>query len=73
MHYVWKVILKENRHIENKQIFLFIQIRLNGTSLKKGKKCLPNEHLNHEKSISWLFLSEIIILNNLGLLKKVGS
>ena len=63
----------ENGHIEDKQRFLFIQIGLNGISLKKGKKCLPNEHLDHEESISWLILSEIIIFNNLGLLKTFES
>ena len=62
----------ENGHIENKQRFLFIQIGTNGTSLKKGKRCMPNEHLDHEKSISWLLLLEIIIFNNLGLLKTFG-
>ena len=62
----------ENGHIESKPRFLFIQIGLNGTSLKKGKSCLPNEHLDHEESISWLLLSDIIIFNNLGLLKTFG-
>ena len=42
----------EDRHIENKPRFLFIQTSLNGTSLKKGKRCLPNEHLNHKELIS---------------------
>ena len=42
----------ENGYIENKPRFLFIPISLNGTSLKKGKKCLPNEHLDHEESIA---------------------
>ena len=59
----------ENGHIENKQRFLFIQIGLNSTSLKKGKRWLPNEHLDHEESISWLLLPKIIIFNNSGLLK----
>ena len=63
----------ENGHIENKQRFLFIQIGLNSTCLKKGKRCLSNKHLDHEESIYWLLLSEIIISNNLGLLKIVGS
>ena len=63
----------ENGHIENKPRFLFIQIGLNGTSLKKDKKCLPNEHLDHEESIFWLLLPKIIIFKNLGLLKTVGS
>ena len=38
----------ENGNIENKPRFLFIQIGLNGTSLKKGKRCLPNEHSDEE-------------------------
>ena len=63
----------ENGHIENKQKILFIQIDLNGTNLKKGHRCLSNEHLNHEESISHLLLPEIIIFNNLGLLKTFES
>ena len=62
----------ENGYIENKQRFLFIQIGLNGTSLKKGERCLPNKYLDHEESISWLLLPEIIIFNNSGLLKTLG-
>ena len=41
----------KNWHIENKPGFLFIQIGMNGTSLKKGKRCLPNEYLDCEESI----------------------
>ena len=37
----------ENGHIENKQRFLFIQISLIGTSLEKGKRRMPDEHLDH--------------------------
>ena len=57
MHYVCKRVKIEYGHIENQKRFLFIQISLNGTSFKKGKRCLPNEHLNHEESVSWLFSS----------------
>ena len=45
----------ENGHVENKQKFLFIQIGLNSTSLKKGKRYLLNEHLDHEDSIFAFF------------------
>ena len=62
----------ENGHIENEERFLFIQMGLNGTSLKKGQRHMPNEHSNHEQSIFWLLFPEIIIFNNLGLLKTFG-
>ena len=52
MHYVCKRVKIEYGHIENQKRFLFIQISLNGTSLKKDKICLPDEHLNHEELIS---------------------
>ena len=61
----------ENGNIENKPRFLFIQIGLNVTSLKIGKRCLPNEDLDHEELISWL-LPKIIIFNNSGLSKTLG-
>ena len=38
MHYVCKGVKIENGHIENKQRFLFIQISLNNTSLKKKQE-----------------------------------